>query len=64
MLPLKNDEKNFDLDSMEMGSFNNIDISMLNVGIYHDSTQPNIHLIGINPLRAIDVYRSTQPGPR
>jgi hypothetical protein len=34
------DEKSFDLDSRGRGSFNNIDISMLNVGIYHDSTGP------------------------
>jgi hypothetical protein len=58
------DDKGVDLKIMGRGSFNNTDISMLNVGIYHDNTHPNIYLNGIYPLRVINIYRSAPKVPR
>ena len=56
--------KTLTLTVWEGVSVKNIDISMLNVGIYLNSTQPNIYLTGTHPLRVTNIYRSVPPGPR
>ena len=56
--------KTLTLTVWEGVSVKNIDISMLNVGIYINSTQPNIYLTGTHPLRVTNIYRSVPPGPR